>query len=145
MNRDDLFCISARLSVEATDSEAIELKTCDQPSESLFGVDRRKFLSLGAVALMTAAMGDELAAAASGAAGYAFELEEKTIDELQKGMAAGRLSAESITRLYLDRIQAMNLEGPAIREPFVQRGPFVMGSTDELDAIERAFKEGRFG
>jgi redox-sensitive bicupin YhaK (pirin superfamily) len=36
-------------------------------------------------------------------------------------------------------------DGQAIKEPFVQRGPFVMGSTDEFEAINQAFNEGRFG
>jgi len=37
------------------------------------------------------------------------------------------------------------LEGQAIKELFVQRGPFVMSSTDEIEAINQAFDEGRFG
>lgn len=37
------------------------------------------------------------------------------------------------------------LDGQAIKEPFVQRGPFVMSSADEIEAINRAFDEGRFG
>ena len=37
------------------------------------------------------------------------------------------------------------LDGQAIKEPFVQQGPFVMGSTDEIEAINRAFDEGHFG
>jgi len=37
------------------------------------------------------------------------------------------------------------LDGQAIKEPFVQRGPFVMGSTDEIEAINQAFDEGQFG
>lgn len=37
------------------------------------------------------------------------------------------------------------LAGQAIREPFVQRGPFVMGTTEEIEAINRAFDEGQFG
>ena len=37
------------------------------------------------------------------------------------------------------------LDGQAIKEPFVQRGPFVMSSTDEIEAINKAYDEGRFG
>ena len=37
------------------------------------------------------------------------------------------------------------LDGEAIQEPFVQQGPFVMGSKDEIEATHRAFSEGRFG
>lgn len=58
-------------------------------------------------------------------------------------------SGESITV----RVSASNhsqaqfalLDGKAIKEPFVQRGPFVMSTTDEIDAINQAFDEGRFG
>lgn len=37
------------------------------------------------------------------------------------------------------------LEGPAVNEPYVQKGPFVMGSMDEIESINRAFADGRFG
>ena len=37
------------------------------------------------------------------------------------------------------------LDGEAIKEPFVQQGPFVMRSTSEIEAISRAYDEGRFG
>jgi len=43
------------------------------------------------------------------------------------------------------RAQFALLDGQAIKEPFVQRGPFVMSSTDEIEAINKAFDEGRFG
>ncbi len=41
--------------------------------------------------------------------------------------------------------QFVLLDGQAIKERFVQRGPFVMSSTDEIEAINQAFDEGRFG
>ena len=58
-------------------------------------------------------------------------------------------SSESITL----RVSASNhsqaqfalLDGQAIKEPFVQRGPFAMSSTNEIEAINQAFDEGRFG
>jgi len=37
-----------------------------------------------------------------------FELEEKTITELQDAMKTGKLSAEKITRKYLDRIKEID-------------------------------------
>ena len=37
------------------------------------------------------------------------------------------------------------LDGQAIKESFVQRGPFVMGSADEFETITQAIDEGRFG
>lgn len=37
------------------------------------------------------------------------------------------------------------LDGQAIKEPFVQQGPFVMSSLGEIEAVNKAFDEGRFG
>lgn len=37
------------------------------------------------------------------------------------------------------------LDGQAIKEPFVQHGPFVMGSMQEIESVNQAFDEGRFG
>ena len=35
--------------------------------------------------------------------------------------------------------------GQALKEPYVQQGPFVMGSSGEIEAIKQDFDEGRFG
>ena len=37
------------------------------------------------------------------------------------------------------------LDGRAVKEPYVQQGPFVMGSPDEIESANRAYAEGRFG
>ncbi len=37
------------------------------------------------------------------------------------------------------------LDGRSIKEPYVQRGPFVGGSTDEIEAFNEAFQHDRFG
>lgn len=37
------------------------------------------------------------------------------------------------------------LNGQALKEPYVQQGPFVMGSSGDVEAIKKAFDEGRFG
>ena len=37
------------------------------------------------------------------------------------------------------------LDGQSIKEPFVQRGPFVGGTTDEIEAFNEAFQHDRFG
>ena len=36
----------------------------------------------------------------------AFELDELTVDELQRGMTSGKYTAQSLTRKYLDRIES---------------------------------------
>ncbi len=43
-----------------------------------------------------------------------FELEEMTVDQLQESMSAGRLSAERIAELYLERIEAVDRAGPGL-------------------------------
>lgn len=37
------------------------------------------------------------------------------------------------------------LDGRAVKETYVQQGPFVMGSTKEIESIKQALEEGRFG
>ncbi len=70
-------------------------------------VTRRGFLGGGM------AMGASVVAATASA--QAFELDEVTISGLQQGMASGRLTARSITELYLGRIDAVDRQGPALR------------------------------
>ena len=41
--------------------------------------------------------------------------------------------------------QFVLLEGRALKEPYIQEGPFVMGSTEEIEAANQAFNNGRFG
>ncbi len=36
-------------------------------------------------------------------------------------------------------------DGQAIKEPFIQRGPFVMNTADEIEAVKKAYDEGQFG
>lgn len=44
-----------------------------------------------------------------------FELEEATIVELQQRMSAGSLSSRRVVQLYLERISALDRQGPEIR------------------------------
>lgn len=72
--------------------------------------------------------------------------------KLRKGQAIALDNTESGQSITV-RVSASNhsqaqfalLDGQAIKEPFVQRGPFVMSSTEEIEAINQAFDEGRFG
>jgi amidase len=43
-----------------------------------------------------------------------FELDEITIDQLQTGMKSGKYTARSITEKYLERIQDVDRQGPAV-------------------------------
>ena len=61
-----------------------------------------------------------------------FELDETTIDELQKGMSAGRYTARSITEKYLARIAAIDKTGPALNS-VLELNPDAVRIAEELD------------
>jgi amidase len=54
------------------------------------------------------------AASAEPRLGPHHELEEATIAELQAQMAGGQLSSQDLVDMYLDRIEAIDVEGPAL-------------------------------
>lgn len=91
-----------------------------QERERPDGLSRRSLLQWGAVAGAGASLGGVLASGpARGTSLAPFngpfeELEEATIAELQARMAAGELSAEDLVDMYLDRIEAIDVEGPAL-------------------------------
>lgn len=64
-----------------------------------------------------------------------FELEEATITDLQRDMASGKRSSQSITRDYLERIESMDRRGPSIRA--------VIETNPDALAIARALDEER--
>ena len=43
-----------------------------------------------------------------------FELNEESVSSLQEKMASGKYSSEQITKLYLDRIDAIDKKGPLL-------------------------------
>lgn len=65
-----------------------------------------------------------------------FELEEVTIAELGRRMAEGERTSREITRLYLDRIEALDRQGPALRS-VIETNPDALEIAEELDR-ERA-------
>ena len=65
-----------------------------------------------------------------------FELEELTVDDLQEGMASGRWSAVEITEMYLDRIAAIDRQGPSLRS-VLETNPDARQIARDLDG-ERA-------
>ncbi len=65
-----------------------------------------------------------------------FELEEATIAELGRQMAAGERTSGEITRLYLDRIEALDRQGPALRS-VIETNPDALEIAEQLDR-ERA-------
>lgn len=67
----------------------------------------------------------------------AFELDEVTVDELQRAMTSGERSARSITELYLQRIEAIDRQGPELRS-VIEVNPDALRIAEELDAERRA-------
>ncbi len=100
---------------------------------------RRRFL--GATAAGLGAIGLPDAAPAAGAATQApstaaFEHEEATLDELQRRMQAGALSALALSEAYLARIAALDRGGPLLRS-VIETNPDAPAIARELDRERR--------
>jgi amidase len=65
-----------------------------------------------------------------------FPLEEATVAELREGMEAGRLSSREITEAYLDRIEALDRQGPMLRS-MIALNPDALTIADSLDGERR--------
>jgi amidase len=115
-------------------------------------MDRRDFVRLGAIAGAAAVRGKPLAAetvtgregaeAVRGGRRFSvppFELDEVMLSDLQAGMATGKMTARSITQLYLDRIAALNLSGPVLRH-VLETNPDALSIADSLDRERKAGK-----
>src|SRR6476619_1191885 len=112
-------------------------------------MDRRNFVRLGAIAGAIAVRGKPLSGqilvrdrSLDAAAGRRFEvspftLEETTIADLQAAMAAGRMTARSITQLYLDRIAELDRKGPMLRH-VIEVNPDALSIADSLDQERKA-------
>ena len=66
-----------------------------------------------------------------------FALEETTLADLQAAMASGRMTAHSITRQYIDRIQALDRRGPTLRS-VIEINPDALSIADTLDRERKA-------
>ncbi|HKK45994.1 MAG TPA: amidase [Balneolaceae bacterium] len=105
-------------------------------------MDRKDFLQIGALGSAMAGMSmlsgckpnknGEQSSLKPGA----FELDEITVAELQKGMNSGKYTAESITQLYLDRIDEIDAAGPTLNT-VIQVNPEALDIARKLDK-ERA-------
>jgi amidase len=103
-------------------------------------MDRRKFVRTGLISSVALAAVSNLAEKTTASASTpapAFELEELTIAELQSGMASGKYKAHSITRSYLDRIEQMDKQGPAINS-VIELNPDALAIADTLDNERKA-------
>jgi len=66
-----------------------------------------------------------------------FELAEMTILDLQKGMQTGRWTAREITEMYLERIEALDRQGPELRS-ILEINPDALAIADQLDKERRS-------
>ncbi|MBT8400194.1 MAG: amidase [Rhodothermia bacterium] len=65
-----------------------------------------------------------------------FELEEATLADLQAMMHSGQQTSQSLCELYLQRIDAIDREGPAVRA-IIQVNPDALAIAEDLDAERR--------
>src|ERR1700730_1955663 len=78
-----------------------------------------------------------LAAVSASAAGPQIDLEELTVDDIQKGFQSGQFSAQSLTEAYLARIDAIDRQGPAINA-VIELNPEALKIAAELDRERQA-------
>ncbi|MCZ0933590.1 MAG: amidase [Gemmatimonadetes bacterium] len=108
-------------------------------------MDRRTFLQAGAAAGALLSLGgcaprDDAPGSGLGGSGDEtsaadmrdFALEEITIDEVHAGMRAGEYTCRSITEMYLERIEALNRQGPRLFA-VLETNPDALEIADELD------------
>lgn len=74
---------------------------------------------------------------ATGIAPKPFEFEEATIVELQEAMRSGRQTSRSITQAYLERIQDVDKQGPALNS-IIELNPDALEIADTLDNERKA-------
>src|SRR2546429_9998198 len=108
-----------------------------------WAMDRRAFLEHVTMSGSVAAVGPVLPALARGvsrptAPGSApFELEEATIAGLQAGLASGEYTARSPVTAYLQRIEGLDREGPALRSGLEPK-PHSLAQAPRPDAEPKA-------
>jgi amidase len=107
-------------------------------------VSRRGFVGSAVAAAATSllpahqALANSAPPASSGITKVApFELEEKTIAELQAGMRSGAYSARSLVEQYLGRIESLDRQGPTLRH-VIETNPDALAIADGLDAERKS-------
>ena len=66
-----------------------------------------------------------------------FELDELTIDDLQKGMGSGKYTAQTLTQKYLDRVEDIDQRGPTIKS-VIEKNPDALAIATALDNERKA-------
>src|SRR5436190_2876784 len=110
---------------------------------------RRDFLTTGTIAtvalttLLPACQNEApktngtTAAANDAVAG--FELNEESINSLQEKMASGKYSSEQLTKIYLDRIDAIDKKGPSLNS-VIEINPDALSIAKSLDEERKSGK-----
>lgn len=69
----------------------------------------------------------------------AFELDEESVSSLQKKMSNGKYKAEQLTKLYLDRIDAIDRKGPLLNS-VIEINPDALSIAKAMDEERKAGK-----
>jgi amidase len=109
------------------------------------GIDRRSFFRYGALGGAAAMAGGALGAPARAvrnspsevAKPGPFELDERTVTDLQKKMASGEETARSLAEKYLFRIDEVDRKGPELRS-VIETNPDALEIAAELDGERKA-------
>ena len=104
-------------------------------------VSRRKFLGTGAAALaLPAVLAAELREPVVATARHdvkPFELDEVSVADLQEGMKSGKWTARRIAQKYLERINEVDKNGPALNS-VIELNPEALEIADAMDAERKA-------
>ena len=108
-------------------------------------MDRRTFIGTTAAGSAGLAMTSACSPPASDSPGGGqapgeippFEFDEVTADDLRRMMESGEHTARSITQAYIDRIEAIDRQGPELRS-MIEINPDALEIADELDAERRS-------
>ena len=99
---------------------------------------RRHFIKGASVAGLALA-GDIAYAASGNLIDDSFQLEEVTIDELQRKMSGGSLTARRMAELYLKRIKEIDKAGPKLNA-IIELNPDALAIADKMDAERNSGK-----
>jgi amidase len=87
--------------------------------------------------MLTASLLGVLVALAAPIKAWAYDVQEKTIAQLQQDLAAGAVTSEQLVEAYLERIAAIDDAGPTLNA-VIAINPDALASARALDAERRA-------
>jgi amidase len=116
-------------------------------NDSAASLTRRGFVGVAATIAASAALPARVDAAVVGSsvrpapvrAPAAFELEEKTLAELQAGLTSGQYTSRTLVEQYVARIEALDKQGPMLRA-VIEVNPDAVAIAERLDAEQKSGK-----